>query len=231
VPAGSPDGGKWTKEPEAGPSSEAPAAPEVTIERQSAGGMQYAALETGTNTDAPSGAPNISVELSPPEHGTNWSKDRYAAITIQRYDRTGNPDIDRNSDILFQTLARYMELMARAEVLFNRVGPALRGTLVHLAFAADVRSQELPGIGRDGVEQSFSAEDLAKYGTDGSIRTDVVMRDVNGHVMAIWDIKTGNAELTDARRREIRREVGVFDDVPLIEIHISRGLTSKFVVA
>lgn len=30
-------------------------------------------------------------------------------------------------------------------------------------------------------------------------------------------------ELTDARREEIREEVGVSDDIPVIELHIRRG--------
>lgn len=40
-------------------------------------------------------------------------------------------------------------------------------------------------------------------------------------------LKTGNAELTGQRRQEIRDEVGVFSDVPVIELHICRGVTCK----
>ena len=159
--------------------------------------------------------------------GTNNSEQRYAALTVERYDRTGDPLIDRTSDILFQTLLRDEELVERAKVLLGKVGPALYGTLVHVAFATDVRSQNLPGIGQDGVEQSFSAQDVIRYGSNGSIRTDVVMRDDDGDVIAIWDVKTGNAELTDDRRQEIRDEVGVSADVPVIELHICRGITCK----
>ena len=154
---------------------------------------------------------------------SNGSGDQYAALTVERYDRTGNPLIDETTDILFQTLVRYVEPVDRVQVLLGKAGPALFGTLVHVAFAIDVKAQDLPGIGRDGVEQSFSLKDVVTYGADGSIRTDVIMRDENGQVIAIWDVKTGNAELTDARREEIREEVGVSDDIPVIELHIRRG--------
>lgn len=65
----------------------------------------------------------------------------------------------------------------------------------------------MPGIGENGVEQSFSEKDVVKYGADGSIRTDVIMRDANGRVIAIWDVKTGSAELTDARRRKFGKKL------------------------
>jgi hypothetical protein len=219
VPAGNRDGGQWANGNESGA---------ATVHSPATGATQYTALETKTQTDAPNEGLSISAEPPPkgPSNG-NGPKDRYAAITIQRYDRTGNPDVDRNTDILFQTFARYVEIVDRAGILLGKFGPALFGTLVHAGFAADVRSQQLPGIGREGVEQSFSFRDVIDYGADGSIRTDVVMRNSDGDVIAIWDLKTGKAKLTDARIREIRREVGVSDDVPVIEVHISRGVTSK----
>ena len=110
-----------------------------------------------------------------------------------------------------------------AEVL-GQIGPALYGTLVHLAFAADVRWQDIPGIGSDGVEQSFSFGDVVQYGTNGSIRTDVVLRDDNDEIIAVWDVKTGNAELTDARKQEIRDELNLSPNVPIMMLHISRGI-------
>jgi len=69
--------------------------------------------------------------------------------------------------------------------------------------------------------------DIVRYGANGSIRTDVILRDENGEIIAVWDIKTGNGELTKARRQEIRDELDLSDDVPIIELHISRGITRK----
>jgi len=103
----------------------------------------------------------------------------------------------------------------------------LYGTLVHVAFAADVRGQDIPGIGQDGVEQSFSLGRIVRYGLDDSIRTDVVLRDENGEIIAVWDVKTGYAALTDARRQKIREELDLFDDVPIMELHICRGVGCK----
>jgi hypothetical protein len=187
---------------------------------------RYAALETGTRTDTSIGMDDVAAGASPRGNtSTGSSQDQYAAITVERYDRTGDQLIDRTTDILFQTLLRYADLVDRAQVLLGKAGPALYGTLVHVGFAIDVKAQNLPGIGQDGVEQSFSAEDVVKYGANGSIRTDVIMKDASGQVIAIWDVKTGNAELTDDRRQEIREEIGVPKNIPVIELHVSRGVT------
>jgi len=62
---------------------------------------------------------------------------------------------------------------------------------------------------------------------DGTIRTDVIFRDQGSKVIAIWDLKTGRAWLEPKRVREIRKEVNVGPDVPVIELHIRRGVTNK----
>ena len=94
-------------------------------------------------------------------------------------------------------------------------------------FAADVRWQDIPGIGQDGVEQSFLSADIVRYGTNGSVRTDVLLRDEDSNIIAVWDLKTGNAELTDARRQEIRVELGLADNIPIFELHIGHGIKRK----
>jgi hypothetical protein len=209
VAAGNPDGGQWTKE-EGGASDTSTSPANVAPSPQLLPSItRYASLDTGVQTDASNGGASFPVEIpTSADSGTSRPDDRYSALTVHRYDRTGDPLIDKTTDILFQTLVRDAVLMDRAQVLLGKAGPALYGTMVHFAFATDVRWQDLPGIGRDGVEQSFSAEDVVQYGANGSIRTDVVMRDADGHIIAVWDVKTGNAELTDARRQEIREEAG-----------------------
>jgi hypothetical protein len=250
VPAGSPHGGEWTSEggsasgdlteppddradlsPDsdqayAEPVSDSGVISDATPDNTWQPGTQYAALEPDTPPDASNSAPNISVGISPSQTGSKGSADdQYASIVITRYDRTGDKLVDRTSDILFQTLIRDEDIVNRGKALLGKIGPTLYGTLVHAVFARDVRSQDIPGIGQTGVEQSFSLRDLVRYGSNGSVRTDIVMRDADGHVIAIWDVKTGNAKLTEARKQEIRDEVGVFSDVPIIELHICRGVT------
>ncbi len=148
---------------------------------------------------------------------------QYAQVSVGRVDRTGDPRIDQVTDTLMQALGR-----AHASV-GEGAGPVY-GIMVHGAFGSDVKRLNVPGIGADGVEQSFSLRDVARYGLDGSIRTDVVLRDSNspnGAPIAIWDIKTGGAQLSGPRVREIRYHVGVGPDVPVIELHIGRGVTIK----
>jgi len=76
-------------------------------------------------------------------------------------------------------------VLAVATAVIRRPGssPQQFGTAVHTVFAAAVRSMNLPGIGRTGVEQSFDKGGLAKYGQDGSIRTDVVLRNAKGVIL------------------------------------------------
>lgn len=102
------------------------------------------------------------------------------------------------------------------------VPPGMRanvfGILVHSDFRRRIEQLDLPGIGQNGVEQSWSLEELVRYGLAGSIRTDVYLKGPSGAVLAIYDVKTGNARLTPQRVQELRRAVGASDDVPVIEL-------------
>ena len=55
------------------------------------------------------------------------------------------------------------------------------------------------------------------------------MKDDSGKIIAIWDVKTGGAVLTGARVRQLRAEAGVGSDVPVIELHATRGANFKAV--
>lgn len=93
------------------------------------------------------------------------------------------------------------------------------GTLIHGRFAAAVRIQNLHGIGYGGVETTFP---LAFYGMKGSIRTDVTLRNEVGDIIAIYDVKTGEADLKPGRVRELRAKTGVGLSVPMIQLNVSR---------
>jgi hypothetical protein len=221
-PAGTPGGRGGKFRPKDGEDDETPSNSDAETKEGPTRRTHYAALDTGSRTDA-----TDSVNITGDRGNGRRAGDQYAALTVKNYHRTNNPLIDRTSDILFQTLLRDEALVDRATVLLGELRPALYGTLVHVAFAADVRRQDIPGIGQDGVEQSFSLGRIVRYGLDDSIRTDVVLRDENGEIIAVWDVKTGNAALTDARRQEIREELDLFDDVPIMELHICRGVGCK----
>lgn len=76
---------------------------------------------------------------------------QYAAANVVRNDRTGNPTIDKTTDRLIQTLDTVSETLGPGS------GPYY-GVVVHTEFARSVRAQDLPGVGKAGVEQSFSLE-------------------------------------------------------------------------
>jgi hypothetical protein len=103
------------------------------------------------------------------------------------------------------------------------VSPREYGTEVHYAFANAVRALNLPGVGRVGVEQSFDRDGEARYGQDGSIRTDIILRNEEQQIIAIYDLKTGNAIIRPPRASELRMMTGAGSDVPVIELHSTRG--------
>jgi len=45
--------------------------------------------------------------------------------------------------------------------------------------------------------------------------------------MAIYDVKTGGAKLTNARVKELRQKTATGDNVKIIELHVLRGATLK----
>lgn len=145
------------------------------------------------------------------------------SVVVTQKDQTGDPRVDGKTEEILDVLKEVIESSDSGR-------GALYGIEIHAKVAARLRELDLPGIGKHGIEQSFSAGDLVRYGLDGSVRTDVILRDgrtAAAPIRAIWDIKTGNARLTPARTRELREAAGVDDSVPVIEIHVSRGISVK----
>jgi hypothetical protein len=133
---------------------------------------------------------------------------------------TGHPVIDRTTDMLLAVLQQSIVAMGSGS------GP-LFGTRVHTDFAKRVKQLDLPGIGQDGVEQSFrfNFKDFVNYGMDGSIRTDIALRDPRNPSqgpIAVYDLKTGNAVLTPTRVEEIRNALRR-PDLPVFMLHYRTG--------
>jgi hypothetical protein len=133
---------------------------------------------------------------------------------------TGYPVIDRTTDMLLAVLKQSIVAMGSGS-------GALFGIRVHTDFAKRVKQLDLPGIGQDGVEQSFHLDftDFVKYGMDGSIRTDIALRDPKNPSqgpIAVYDLKTGNAVLTPSRVEEIRNALKQ-KYLPVIMLHYRTG--------
>ncbi len=145
------------------------------------------------------------------------------SVVVTQKDQTGDPRVDSKTDVILDVLREVIETSDPGQ-------GSLYGIAIHAKVAAWSRELDLPGIGRHGIEQSFSAGDLVRYGLDGSVRTDVILRDgrtAAAPIRAIWDIKTGNARLSAARVRQLRAGAGVDGSVPVIEIHVSRRISVK----
>ncbi|MDO8981617.1 MAG: hypothetical protein Q7V17_20555 [Afipia sp.] len=136
---------------------------------------------------------------------------------------TGISTIDDATKSLSNTLGRTMEAMD----FIPEWTPQVYGTAVHVAFGTAVRFEGLRGIGFTDVEHSFREGVEAQHGELGSIRTDVLLRNEVGDIVAIYDVKTGQAGLSPRRVREIRRHSGAPSNVPIIELHILRGASIK----
>ncbi|HWK97650.1 MAG TPA: hypothetical protein VNR39_19720 [Pseudolabrys sp.] len=207
VPAGSREGGQWTNE----------------------GGSGDFGDRTGAAQDGrPSNTGRVDVSTE------KIDVDRYSAspfdiefvgsrtgVTID-YSRalTGVSTIDDTTKKLSETLG---DTMSRVDFIPEWT-PTLYGTAVHANFAAQVRSQGLRGV---EVEQSFRGGELGGDRSPGSVRTDVLLRNDGGDIIAIYDVKTGGAVLTPARVRELRAKTGVGIGVPIIELQANRGATIK----
>ena len=160
-------------------------------------------------------APGLVLNDATPDPITAWARYAQGSDKTQR-DATA---VERTSTILHDTLTRVSSTVARRP----DSSAANYGTDVHTAFARVLRDLNLPGIGSRGIEQSFDANGQTRYGKDGSIRTDVVLRNEEDEIIAIYDLKTGNAIIGPSRARELRDKTGAGPDVPVIEMHSLRG--------
>ncbi|MGO9769511.1 MAG: hypothetical protein ACLPSW_08145 [Roseiarcus sp.] len=229
VPAGNGrPSGQWTRDgaentPAPGRSAGSEAGRDRPSERQSSVGGKPGS--SGSRVSA-----EISVTLHEPPRPEQILSDanpdsirpgeQYAQLVIGKVPYKGDPRIDGTTDALVAILA------AVDAAIPGGVGP-LYGIAVHVAFANAVRAANLPGVGTIGAEQSFSLNDVANYGTDGSIRTDVSLwDDAHENVIAIWDLKTGGAKLSNARADQLRNGVTLKDgvDKPVVfELRIKRN--------
>ena len=123
------------------------------------------------------------------------------------------------------------KIMDALDEVLSSVGPGYGssyGTLVHTRTANILRDMNIPGIGQDGIEQSFSFGDLVRHGLSGSIRTDVILRnDQSGEILAVWDIKTSRERLGSKRVANIRENLNISEDIPVIEVQVKLGVSVK----
>ncbi|MGH7784350.1 MAG: hypothetical protein ACREO5_10985, partial [Candidatus Binatia bacterium] len=129
--------------------------------------------------------------------------------------QTGISTIDNKTDDLLETLKNVIDFLPD--------GP-LYGIAVHTIFGGIVRFGNFPGIGIGDVETTFGGD--GTYGSADSIRTDVILRNDIGDPIAIYDVKTGGAKLDLGRVQQLRDSVGA-GNIPVIELHVSRGVTVK----
>jgi hypothetical protein len=101
-------------------------------------------------------------------------------------------------------------------VLPNQVHPhANNGTNVHTAFRATVDSFGNPNLSTEISYLNLQADVL--WGTPGSVRLDVVEGPLT-QPTAVYDLKTGSAQLTAARIQQIQSHIPGGASVPVIMV-------------
>lgn len=168
------------------------------------------ALKAGFNQDQPRDA-----------HG-RWTSGGGVVVTTSTGFYTGIQSIDETSDALSDILTDVIE---KLEYLPS-MSPQVYGMLVHTAFGLEVWLKGLQGIG--DIERTFSLEDADPYyGFAGSVRTDVTLRNIQGDIVAIYDVKTGNARMSQKRADELREKTGAASGTPVFELNVTRGVSRK----
>lgn len=161
-------------------------------------------------------------EMQPRDSNGRWTLENGVTVTTSSGFYTGIQSIDETSDALSNVLA---SVIRKLEYLPS-MSPQIYGILVHTAFGFEVRLKGLPGVG--DIERTFSLDDADPYyGFAGSIRTDVTLRNIQGDIVAIYDVKTGNARMSQRRADELREKTGAASGTPVFELNVTRGVSRK----
>lgn len=174
----------------------------------------------GTLADAGNVSDSVVMTDANPDPVIPGAQYAQTEIAIHPSALTGISTIDDATKSLTKTLARVMDVVE----FTADMSPQTYGTAVHGVFALAVRAEGLPGIAWSDVETTFGGD---RYGAQDSIRTDVVLRNEIGDIIAIYDVKTGNRGLEPWRVIELRNKTGVDANVPIIELHVVRGVSRK----
>jgi hypothetical protein len=203
VPAGSREGGQWTTEGSADttrPSSESPA--------------------RARRAEATSILSSQVMSDSTPDPIVSDAQYAQTQFNIDPSALTGVSTIDTTTKQLANTLARVKDTFEST----SNLSPRTYGTAIHTAFARAVRAQGLPGIASSDVETTFGGD---RYGAKDSVRTDVILRNDGGDVIAIYDVKTGEKGIEPKRAAELRIKAGVGNEVPIIQMSFPYGISRK----
>jgi hypothetical protein len=200
VAAGNPDGGQWTTGVGGNGSTDST---NESDQNGTSRPVQYAALETDTRTDATHIPEGVRYAGGPTQ------------IVVDPSALTGISQIDDVTKKLANVLARTID-----ELGLVLESPQKFGMIVHAAFAANVRLEGIRGIGFSEVEATFA---LPPGYTKFSIKPDVVLRNDIGDIIAIYDVKTGDAGIYPWREDEFRAATKN-SLVPIIELRLCDDL-------
>lgn len=115
-------------------------------------------------------------------------------------------------------------MLEAADASVAKLGPGsgpVYGTRAHTEFAHIIKSWDDPNF---RTEVTYFMGDEVPYGYPGGIRVDAVFGDVTAP-RAVFDLKTGSAQLTPARIQQIQQHLPGGQSVPVIEVKPSQQLS------
>ena len=129
---------------------------------------------------------------------------------------TKNTTTANTNQRINDTKAKFQEAANQANKTVSGNGH-VNGTKKHAAFKKIVDNFKNANY---KTEISFLNGEVVKYGTKGSSRLDAVLLDEKGNIIAVFDLKTGNAKLSTSQIDKIHANLPEgAKDVPVIEIH------------
>lgn len=147
----------------------------------------------------------------------NFAKplDRYTGNPISSStEKTGDPSVDSTTEMLNNILDR---VVARIGPRSGRTAGQY-GREVHDEFKREVSASRLPGIDDEDLDKTFGLSEGASYGEKDSVRPDVVLRDDQGNIVAMYDVKTGRGFST-FKVIKYRLRTGSDSFIPIFELH------------
>jgi hypothetical protein len=228
VPAGNPDGGRWTDGGGSGATKQ-PAAmttQPARLLRPFRPGPTLPSIPIPALPDIAASPMSPAVALATYNQLSNRNTDDSRAVltfNAHAFEPNADPNkpaigIDRlTRDQVDQVCPRYIEVQSITDQAARTIdraaypSSASYGTAVHMWIKAEVNGSETgpPKNPAFRSEVSFIKSEYADYGDPGSKRVDVFENPGNGTV-CIYDIKTGNAVLSFSRMQELATAVGTY---------------------
>ena len=134
--------------------------------------------------------------------------DNLVKSTVKSSDDTAGvvkSTVKKDYQEIVQKAANDADTTVRNDITRNDASPTVQGTYKHTEF-----KNNLENLGDSNLKMEVSFDEhgnIVEYGKKGSVRLDAYQTNDQGKIVKVWDLKTGKADLSDARKREILKRL------------------------